>query len=447
MKPLKAILRPRGLAMSSVQTIGATAGMLALNLLTGVMVARILGSEGRGEIAAIITLGQTLGWVASFGCFQAVVFANSRDPENADATLGTWLLLTLPLGLLGVVVGQLIVAPLFSAQSDTTVALARVWLLLIPLMPLSEVLSGSLVADRDFSAMNFYKVLQSALPAAIYVLLWLSGLFTVEAVLITHVTVVAVYLTLLLRRSRLRHRFGRPQRKIARSGLWFGARALFSSFGAHLNARLDLMIMPAFLLASQIGLYAVAVSVATMIVTLAGSLAMIALPVAAKAEKGSDRRVAQVLHATALTGSVFALVVAVLAPLLLKLVYGNEFESAGQALRLLAPGAVFLAMCNILINGLYGKDRPALAGSTQLPGVAITVVGLLLFLRSGGIEAAAAISTVAYTLSFLLAAVAFMRHADLSWRELVDVRPTVWLAVSRLRSRVQLHRSAEQGAA
>lgn len=427
----------KSLAGSSVQTVGATAGMLTLNLITGVMVARILGADGRGEIAAIVVLGQTIGWLASLGCFQAVVFANSRRPEAADETIGTWLALSIPLGLVGIVIGQLLVAPLFAAQSDQTVQLVRLWLFMIPLMPLSEVLSASLVADRDFGAMNFYKVLQSAMPAAIYLLLWLSGLFTVEAVLLTHVAVVAVYLALLLRRARLRHRFARPRWSAARSGLWFGVRAQFSTLGSHLNARLDLMIMPAFLVASQVGLYAVAVSVATMIVTLAGSLAMIALPVSAKADSGSDRRVAQVLHATTLTGVTFAAFVVLLAPYLLSIVYSAEFSGATDALRILAPGAVFLAMSNIVLNALYGQDRPATAGVTQLPGVAITIVGLMLFLRNGGITAAAAISTTAYFVSFMLAAVVYMRRADLGWRELIDFRPTARIAVMRLRGRLR----------
>lgn len=423
-----------GLAKSSLQTVGATALMLALNLVTGVMVARLLGASGRGEIAVLVTLGQTLGWAASLGCFQAVGFYNTREPENTDATIGTWVAMSLPLGVAGIVAGQLLVGTLMAAQPDSAVALARVWLLMVPLMPLSESLSGALVADRDFSAMNFYKLLQSALPVVIYFGLWLTGKFTVEAVLLTHVVVVGVYLALLFRRVLERHHIGRPRRDLARKGLWYGIRAHASNMGAQLNARLDLLIMPAFLAASQIGLYAVAVSIAAMIVTLAGSLAMIALPVASGDGERKSVRVVQLMHATMLTGAVLGASIVVLADPLLTIVYSSAFEGAATALRLLVPGAVLLAMAGIAVNGLYGQERPGVAGLAQLPGVAITIVGLLLFLRSGGIEAAALISTVTYGASFAISTFLFMRRAGLPWSALLDVRSTLRLALVRLRA-------------
>ncbi|MFY9488694.1 MAG: oligosaccharide flippase family protein [Solirubrobacterales bacterium] len=442
---LPKLLTGGNLAKSSAQTVSATAVMLAFNLITGVMVARLLGSEGRGEIAAIVTLGQTLGWAATMGCFQAVVFHNSREPDNAARSIGTWMALSLPLGIVGIVAGQLLVGPLFAEQSETTVNLARLWLLMVPLMPLSEALSGALVADRDFAAMNFFKLLQSALPVVIYLVLWLGGIFTLEAVLITHVAVVVVYLALLLVRALRRHGVERPRLSLAKRELWFGARAQASNIGTQLSARLDLLIMPAFLVASQVGLYAVAVSISSMVVTLAGSLAMIALPVAARADGRSDGRIAQVLHATFIVGAVLAAGITLLAPYLLELVYSNEFRDATTALRFLAPGAVLLAMSNIMISGLYGQDRPATAGLTQLPGVVLTVVGLVLFLRSGGIAAAALISTLTYACSFMIAAVVYQRRAELTWVQLLDFRPTLAVAVGRLRQRIEGWRETPEG--
>jgi O-antigen/teichoic acid export membrane protein len=433
MSRLRRALAPGNLARSSAQTIGATAVVLALNLVTGIMVARLLGAAGRGELAALVTLGQTLGWLASLGCFQAVGYFNSRQPENADATIGTWVALSLPLGLAGVLVGQLLAGTLLAAQSDEVVTMARLWLLMVALMPLSEALSGALVADRDFGAMNSYRLLQAALPVPAYLVLWGVGAFTVEAVLLTHVAVIAVYLTLLLHRVRSRHSIGRPRADLAREGLWYGARAHASNVSAQLNARLDLLIMPALLAATQVGLYAVAVSIANMIVTLAGSLAMIALPVASGGGAGSDRSVVRLMHATATTGLALATFIFVLAEPLLTLVYSSAFADAATALRWLAPGAVLLAMANISVNGLYGQGRPGVAGLAQLPGVAITVVGLLLFVRSGGIDAAAIISTVTYGTTCLLTTLLFVHRAELSWSTVLDGRTTLRMVADRLR--------------
>ncbi|MGH2906349.1 MAG: lipopolysaccharide biosynthesis protein [Solirubrobacterales bacterium] len=421
-----------GLAKSGAQTFATMGVFLGLSLITGVISSRLLGPSGRGEVAAIITLGQTIGWAISFGCFQAVVTRNARDPEHAQANTGTWIVIALPMGVVGIVVGELLVGPLFRAQSDTAVTLARLWVLLVPLMPISEALSGAIVAAHDFAAANALKLLQQIITVVAYVLLWLIGEFTVETVLLTQLVVITTYLLLLILRTRRRVGFARPRMALARSGLSYGLRAQASNIGGQLNARLDLLIMPAFLAATQVGLYAVAVSVASLIVSFAGSLAMIVLPVSATGGARSAKQFAQMFHATVIAGLVFALPVALLAPVLLELVYSAPFRAAGGALRLLVPGAVLLAMANIVVSGLLGQHRPATAGASQLPGLVVTVVGLLLFLRSGGIEAAALISTITYAISLVVASILFVRRWEYGWRELYDLRPTFTLVLERV---------------
>src|SRR5204862_207157 len=52
----------------------------------------------------------------------------------------------------------------------------------------------------------------------------------------------------------------------------------------------------------------------------------------------------------------------------------------------------------------------------QGTGLVVTVGGLLVFLRAGGIEAAAWVSTAAYATVFACALVAYRRAAKLPWR-------------------------------
>jgi uncharacterized membrane protein len=79
---------------------------------------------------------------------------------------------------------------------------------------------------------------------------------------------------------------------------------------------------------------------------------------------------------------------------------------------------VLYAGAGVLWSGLYAVDRPFTAALTQVAGVIVTVVGLLVFLEQGGIRAAALISTISYTLVFASALVAYRRAAGLSWGQL-----------------------------
>src|SRR5206468_947491 len=123
------------------------------------------------------------------------------------------------------------------------------------------------------------------------------------------------------------------------------------------------------------------------------------------------------LHATLGVGVLVSLVLGVAAEIVLRVVYGDEFAGASTALRILLPGSVLYAAAFVLQAGLSSLNRPFTAAAAQVLGLVVTVVGLLLFLREGGITAAAIVSTVAYSVVFVTALVLYRRSAGIAWRD------------------------------
>ena len=72
--------------MASVMTSG---GMAAISLLTGVLTARLLGTDGRGQVAAISTWLITWTWTCSFGFAHAVTYFNSKRQTSDGAALAS----------------------------------------------------------------------------------------------------------------------------------------------------------------------------------------------------------------------------------------------------------------------------------------------------------------------------------------------------------------------
>jgi O-antigen/teichoic acid export membrane protein len=143
------------------------------------------------------------------------------------------------------------------------------------------------------------------------------------------------------------------------------------------------------------------------------------LPAAARHQEHSARIVVRSLHATVLVGFVLALAIALVAPVGVQFVYGSDFDDSVSALWLLLPGCVLIAAAAVLTGGLYALNRPFASALAQVPGICVTVVGLLLFLESGGINAAAIVSSVSYATIFMAALVLYRRASGLSWRDLV----------------------------
>src|SRR6266851_3508043 len=74
-----------------------------LALVTGVLAARLLGPQGRGELVAIQTWPTLIGTLALLGTGESLVYYTAQEPELAGSCLSSAITLSLlssaPLGL------------------------------------------------------------------------------------------------------------------------------------------------------------------------------------------------------------------------------------------------------------------------------------------------------------------------------------------------------------
>ena len=419
--PLRALrARSRGGSGASAMTVAASAGALLMTLGTGVLLARVLDPAGRGEVAAILTAPQMVGWVFLLGSTQTISYFRAREPEHAGGLLGTWLVLTIPLSIAAVVLGEALLPAIMAAQTDAALQLAQLFMLTAGLVLLTESVLGFVLGAEHFVLFNVLKVLTPALVAACYGGAWLAGQLSVAwavwSFAAVNAAVVATAIAFLVRR----HGIAMPRMALARRTLWYGAKAHSTNVSFLLNARLDLLILPAFVPAATVGLYSVATNVSWIVFALAGSVAAIVLPVAARQGAAlGPGTVARSVRATLLVALALGVLLGAVAEPLVHVVFGASFDSSVGALRILLPGSVLYAVALVLVSGLYAANRPFTAACVQATGLVVTVAGLLVFLRSGGIEAAAAVSTAAYATVFACALVAYRRTSGLPWRAFV----------------------------
>ncbi len=395
-----------------------TAATLVVNLTTGIIVARLLGVAGRGEVAAILAFTQVATWVFAMGCNQAASFHLARHPDQGGVLIGSWLVLLTPFAILAVAVSVALLPIALSAQREEVVLIAQIFATTIVMALALELLTGAMLGDHRFILWNWVRFAQPAVVAVLYVVLWRLDALTVSSALIANATMLAI-LMLGAGLWALR-RYGRPrvEAHLARSTFWYGFRVHGSSVAGTANARLDLAIIPAFVGAAGVGLYSVATNLATIVGTLAGTVVALVLPAAARrAERGASMVVAS-MYAALGVGVLGAVIIALLAEVVLGLLYGGEFVAAAQPLRVLLVGYVLLMPGLVLSQGLSAANRPFTSALPQIVGSVVTVVGLLLFLRDGGIMAAAWVTTSAYAVVLVMALVLYRGVAGLSWRAL-----------------------------
>jgi O-antigen/teichoic acid export membrane protein len=412
-----------GFARDAALTYLATGVTLVVNLGAGVVIARSLGPSGRGTLAAILTLADVATGVFALGAAAAVGYHVARRPEDGGRLLSTWMAMLIPLAAVAIATAEVLIGVLFAAQSEETRDLARLYALSLVVTMLVQPLNGLVFGERRTALASAIRIAQPLTVLAALLALLVLGELTVERALVATLTGTVVAGALAAVHTLRRHPLARPSRRLGRASLRYGLRGLPATLTQAVNMRLDLVIMPAFLSASSVGLYSVATNVSWLVVAVSSPMWWLVMPTAAsRGERGAETVLAS-FHVTLGISIALAAAVAVSAATLVPAIYGEPFTPAITALYLLLPGCVLLPAAQMLTSGIYATGRPFTSALPQVTGSVVTVTGLLLFLQSGGIEAAAAVTSVAYAVILVVALVVYRRITGFPWRALVPHRP------------------------
>ncbi|WP_040493407.1 lipopolysaccharide biosynthesis protein [Ilumatobacter nonamiensis] len=435
-------LRSRSMTRSMLSGMVASAIVLVLQLGTGVLNARLLGPSGRGEVAAIMAWVVTAAAIGGLGFTAGLSYLQATARWPSPSLLAGSLVSVLVLGTASLAITELLIPIGFGEQSDDVISLARVMMFTIYIVMAANAMRSLVSSNRFFLTFAVLVVSQPLVYAVGALVLWISDSYTVGWVLAVQiagfgVTALGGVIVLVLVSGLRAADVGET-----RTAIGYGVRSFGATLSRIANARLDLVVMPAFVGAAQIGLYAVAISVGSMMVALFEQVSRVVLTSTAQAEEDErGRLVERILRIVALGAIAIALFLAVFGPDLISLVYGADFRAAGTSLRLLLPGLV-LWTCNMVITGsLMGANRPGRPSIAQALGVVVTVVGLWWSVPRYGAEGAAATSSIAYASVCSVNYIFLRDRFDVSLRRtlspralVVDVRGLWRRLLPRLRS-------------
>jgi O-antigen/teichoic acid export membrane protein len=411
-------LLARGLVRAGIVTYVFSALTLVANLVTGIVTARALGPSGRGVFVALSTVSQLAGFLFAMGVAQSLSYYIARRPEDGPRLLTTWTAMLVPLTAVAIAISELLLPTIFGSDQQA-IDIGRWFMFSIILVVGLELNYGLLLGMHDFFVYNVLRFVQPALIAATFVVLWVADELTVESALIAAIVGSAVAMVAGLARSVIRVGVGPLDPRLGATSLWYGVRGQGSTVATNVTARLDVAMLPAFVTNANVGLYSVAANLSLIVHQLSNTFAGLVLPAAASDPERGRIKVIGSLWASLVVAAVLAAVLALFARPLIGLVYGDSFRDAAEPLLLLLPGVVLFAGSSILAAGVYAAGRPFTATFAQLLGMGVTVVGLFVFLRSGGITAAAIVSTVSYATVFVAMLIAYKRVSDTPWSSFV----------------------------
>jgi len=387
-----------GLRLRSVvaRLTSANAVFMAASVITGPLLARSLGPSGRGALAAVAVPVSILPVLLGLG-LPAFVTRETARREPVGELLGSIGLVYLAIGALAAA-AAVPVADYFAQGREPVRIALMIAMLTMPLLLWGTLLLGIANGQQRWSAVIGARLAPAAVALIGVTVLFALGLLALpEAAAIVLVgTFASIVPTLVVLRGA-----GRPRvrRAVMRRSLRFGLPAWLWQTGTLTNARLDQLLMVSLTSARQLGLYAVAVSLAGVSSIFAGALGPALLP---RAARGEERLSARVCRTSLLLSVLIAVVLAGLCPLVLPLLFGASFSAAVAMALVLIAASVPNAGTQVLTSALLATGRPRVVAVSEIVSVAITVAGLLLLLGPLGGLGAAIVSAAAYSVTFAI---------------------------------------------
>jgi O-antigen/teichoic acid export membrane protein len=426
------------LLRSGTLTLVSRVLVFALSLVAGVILARTLGPSGRGIYALALAGPSALVLVANLGVSNALVYHLARRTFPIDRLIGQVLVLSLVLG--GVTTVALLIVLAFLGHLILPGVPLRLVVIAGVSLPLglffyySLSFSQGLERFRAFNAL--YLVNGVATVVLILPLFVMLGNVTlaVAAWSLRWIATTILGLVFLARHGKLNLRFNLS---VSRALLRFGLVGYLSYLMSFLNFRLDTFLVNIFRNATEVGFYDVAVSMAETIWYISTAAATVLAPRVASDEAGSDETTGRVSRIVAVTSLLAAIVLAIAAPPIVRILFGTAFQPSVAGIWLLLPGVVTLSVARVLSSYLLGRNRQVVDLVASLAGLAATIALDLTLIPRYGFAGAAFASSIAYTIILVVNMTWVVRHSQLTLRRLlVPTRSDATLLLRRLRTAV-----------
>jgi len=353
--------------------LGATIG----GVLTGVVAARALGPQGRGDLAVIVFWPSLIALLVDFGIADALTIRNSQNSEGAGAHRKTAYWLAVAASVLGVALGACAMPFLLRGSQKSLLQDGYFALAYVPLSALAAVPVGDLLGQQRFRAVAVIRLGTVVCYTVAMLASVLAGHGTVRV--LTWLTVGARGLPLVLALpfaySR-RHDVGGPaflpsHRRQVTDGLRLHGARLATVLGASEDRALANLMLTQ----RGIGLWQVASALTTVMLFVGQAVSQHLYSSSAGMSTGRAELIYKAyVRAVAIT-ALIAILGSPLLPFVIPLLYGRDFSVAVKPAIVVMVASVFAAGAITLQAGARAMLKIRVCVISEIAG--IIVMGLV----------------------------------------------------------------------
>lgn len=418
-----------GVGRDTMLTLGSRLLLTAVIVGGDVILARALGPDGKGAFYLLVLFPAIVALAVGMGLDRSLAIAVARSREVARSGFANALLWTLVAGGLATIASVALFGaggwsgPLRSVLPGISETQFLLGALAIP----GELLFGlgllGLVGQRRIVSYNAVRLLRRGLLLLLTATVVASlGLSLEGALALNLVTLVVTVLTIAVAVGRDGSLGLRPDLALLREQLRFGSRTVLGALAERLSYRADAFLVNLLIGVGATGVYSVATGLAEVLWYLPNALGLVLFSRAVVPDTDVRDLASIMTRLVVAFGIILALPLALVAPALVELAYGQAFVGAGEALRLLLPGVVAYGVVSVLTQYVILAGSPGIYTGLVISGLAINIGINLVLIPLAGISGAAIASSISYTVTAGLTVLVFRRMSGRGFAETLIVR-------------------------
>ncbi|MBO2943793.1 oligosaccharide flippase family protein [Paenibacillus sp. F411] len=429
----------RGSIGNVFQVFASNVFILGLNVVTGIIIARYLGPEGRGEQAAMIMWPRFLAYSLTMGVPTALIYFMKRKDEDQGSLYITALYMSIILGIIAMALGSVIIPFWMKDYSTLVVEFATLALVMSPVALIGSINTAALQSRGEYRQFNFMRY--SPVFGTLIILLILVFTnhvtpFMTSIAFLVPVIPIAIWTTVrLVSYYKIKQR---QKRRSAKKLMSYGIRSYGTDVAGTFSGYIDQILVVGLLSPSALGLYVVSLNLAKMLNTLQNAITTVLYPKASElgANEALDLTFRVFRFSSIITVLIGALVF-IAAPYALIMLYGSSFDDAVPVFRILIFQTALASLSWILSQGFMSIGRPGAVTIVRLITLGSNVILLNILIPWLGIHGAAISLLISSCVEFFIISFIYkMKHKVMIKQWLISGKDIRWVF-----ERVQQYRS------
>lgn len=390
-----------------------------LAFVVSIIVSRVLGAEGKGEVAYFLLFFTTIGQYGHFGITYATPYFSKKTKFSGEEVFNSNFSYII---LMCVIQSSLVIIAksfglIFKEYSYLTLFLG---ILILAFTMIAEFLSTVYIGNERIIEVNKITLTSNIIKIALTIILWLAELLNIYTYLLVLSLPVIFNSILLMRKSKQKYKF-EINKVLMSKEFKFGITIYLATLFIFMNYKIDQFFIKFMLGTTELGVYSVSVSLAELLFLIPGSVASAILGRLYNMKNDTPEERARLTSNTIKVTfyvTFLIMIIGILCTPIIPVLYGKQYTGAIVPTIILFVGILFASIGKISSSYFQSSGEPKVHLYITFSVFAINIVFNAVLIPLAGINGAAIASSISYFAYGIIYVIIFIRKEKFTFEGL-----------------------------